>query len=65
MKKMIIGILGIILTSIGLLFCLLYTNIFVLGYSFFDYVHFIIKRVPFYFLLMGLVCMWLYLKRKD
>ena len=65
MKKIGFLILGIILTILGIFFNVLYVNIFVLGYSFFDYVHFISGRIEFYFLWLGILCLFIYFKRKE
>ena len=65
MKKIGFLILGIMLTILGIFFNVLYVNIFVLGYSFFDYVHFISSRIEFYFLWIGILCIIIYLKGKD
>jgi len=45
MYKLFTLFLGIILTSVGLFFLILYLNLFTLGYSFFDFVKFIIMRI--------------------
>ena len=47
-------ILGILLSSLGLMFIFLYTNLLTLGYSFFEYVHFIIKRAECLLFFLGL-----------
>ena len=65
MKKKRLLFLGIILTILGLFFNILYVNIFVLGYSFIDYVHFISNRIEFYFLWLGILFIIIYLKRKE
>lgn len=43
--KILIYVLSIILMVIGVSFMLIYTNLFSFGYSFFEYLLFIIKRV--------------------
>ena len=65
MKKIGFLILGIVLTILGIFFNVLYVNILVLGYSFGDYVHFISNRIEFYFLWLGILCLIIYLKRKE
>ncbi len=65
MKKNVFLILGCFLTIIGLFFTFLYVNVFVLGYSFLDYVHFISRRIEFYFLWIGIILLGIYLKGKD
>ncbi len=52
----IIGILiGILLTSLGLMFLFLYTNLLTLGYSLIEYVHFISKRFECLLFFIGLI----------
>lgn len=55
MYRFLIFILGIILMSIGLFFILLYLNLFVLGYSFFEFVKFIIMRVDCSIFFIGII----------
>ncbi len=47
--------LGVILSSIGLNFIILYMNLFSFGYSFLEYVYFISKRLECLLFLIGLV----------
>ncbi len=47
-------LVGILLMSIGLFFLILYTNLFSLGYSFLDFVHFISRKVECLLFLVGL-----------
>lgn len=65
MKKNTLLILGVILTTLGIFFNIIYLNVFILGYSFLEYVHFISRRIEFYFLISGLLCLLIYFKRKD
>lgn len=52
----IMGVLcGIVLSSIGLMFIFLYTNLFTMGYSFLEFVKFISKRFECWFLLLGIL----------
>ena len=65
MKKRILLLTGMLLVILGLFFQILYLNLLVLGYSFSFYVHFISRKVEFYFLGIGILCLIIYLKRKD
>ena len=47
--------LGIFLCSLGLMFDVLYINLITMGYSFLDYVKFIISRSECYLLLLGII----------
>ena len=57
------AILGTILSSIGLMFVLLYTNLMTMGYSFFDFVKFISKRVECLLLVFGICIIFLSFER--
>lgn len=59
MYKIFIFLLGIILISISLFFLLLYLNLFTLGYSFFQFVNFIIKRPECWLILLGFYFLYL------
>lgn len=65
MKKRIFLLMGMILIILGLFFQILYLNLLVLGYSFSFYVHFISRKVEFYFLGIGILCLIIYFNRKD
>lgn len=45
MFKIFIFLIGFGLTTIGLVYIILYLNILTFGYNFFDYVNFIIRRI--------------------
>lgn len=62
---MIILILAILFCSIGLFFNILYLNLFTIGYTFLEYVYFIIRRVECNCLFIGLLLLLIYLKRKG
>lgn len=65
MKKIGFLILGIMLTILGIFFNVLYVNIFVLGYSFFDYVHFINSRIECLIFYIGIILVIVGLKKKG
>lgn len=65
MKKKRLLFLGIILTILGLFFNILYVNILVLGYSFFDYVHFINSRIECLVFYIGIILVIVVLKKKG
>ncbi len=65
MKKFFMAVLGILLVSIGLFFCILYLNLFSFGYSFLDYVYFIIRRIECHILWAGIVLLFFALHRKG
>ena len=45
MIKIFLFLFGFGLTTIGLVYVILYFNLFSFGYNFFDYVNFIIRRI--------------------
>ena len=65
MKKFFMAVLGILFVSIGLFFCILYLNLFSFGYTFFDYVYFIIRRIECHILWVGFALLFFTLHRKG
>lgn len=65
MVKVILFILGILLSSIGLLFDLLYLNLLSMGYSFLEYVKFIISRIECNALFIGIILLFFLLGGKN
>ena len=63
MNKIFPLLISIVLTSIGLLFTLIYLNLLTMGYTFWDYVYFIIRRIECDFLFIG-IFLFLILIRK-
>jgi len=57
-------IIGFVLSSLSLTFIILYLNIINLGYSFFDFINFIIRKWELYLLFVGIILMILAF-RKD
>lgn len=51
----IVLLIGILFSSVGLLFIFLYTNLLTLGYSFFEFVNFISKRFECLLFFLGIV----------
>jgi hypothetical protein len=56
--------LGIFISSIGLSFIILYTNLFTLGYSFFDFVKFIITRFECLLFFLGIIIILFSMKER-
>ena len=63
MFRILLYILGIILTSIGLFFIIIYLNLLTIGYSLFDFVKFISRKVEVWLILIGIICIALSLER--
>lgn len=62
---MLFIILGILLCSIGLFFIIIYLNLFTFGYSFLEFVNFIIRIPYFYSLPLGVLSIIYGLERKK
>ncbi len=65
MFKIILFFLGIFLTSFGIFFTLIYTNLLTMGYSFGEFVKFIISTTEFYLIFLGLICLFISLERRK
>lgn len=65
MKRLVLFFLGIFLSSLGLAFFIMYLNLFNLGYSFIDFVKFIIVRVECYFFPVGIFLIRKSIERKK
>ena len=63
MKKIFWYIVSIFLASISLFFMILYLNLLTLGYTFKDYVYFIIRRIECNCLLFALLILFLIKKK--
>ena len=64
--KVIVFLTGIFLISISLSFIIIYINLLNMGYSFFEYVNFIIRRIEIIALIPGMFLVFLsMLKRKE
>lgn len=71
MFKITLYFLGIILTSLGIFFTILYLNLLIMGYSFLEYVKFISREPIFWLLLLGIICLfislssWIFPSKKE
>lgn len=72
MFKIILYLLGVIFISLGIFFTILYLNIFVMGYSFWEFVQFISKEPIIWLIIVGIICIlisldkWIFkLKKKS
>lgn len=57
MFKIILYLLGVIFISLGIFFTILYLNILVMGYSFWEFVQFISKEPIIWLILVGIICL--------
>ncbi len=53
--KTLFNILGILLTSIGIIYIISYLNLLTIGYNFTYYVYFIIRRIECLLVLPGIM----------
>ena len=63
MFRILLYIIGVILTSLGLFFIIIYLNLLTMGYSFFDFVKFISRRAETWLFIIGILCIALSLER--
>lgn len=57
--KLLLFILGIFLISISITFIIIYFNLFTFGYTFLQYVNFIIRRSEIYLFIPGILLLYL------
>ena len=57
--KVLTFLIGMIFTIVGMLSVILYFNLMTIGYSFLEYVNFIIGRYEFWCLPIGLILMFI------
>lgn len=57
--------IGLILSSTGLVFIIIYLNLLNMGYSFLDYVNFIIRRIECLNFFIGIIIMFLSLNLRK
>lgn len=58
-------LIGIIFTSIGLFFLIIYLNLFSLGYNFLEFFQYIIGRYEIWLILIGLILILIGLERSK
>ena len=63
MFKCIIYIISIFLISIGISFIIINLNLLTIGYTFFEYVKFIISNLYFYFIIIAIIILYLLLRK--
>jgi len=65
MLRVFFFLFGFGLTILGFSFIILYLNLFTMGYNFYDYVNFIIRRPECYFGTFGFIIMTLSIINKG
>ncbi len=63
MFRILLYIIGVILTSLGLFFIIIYLNLLTMGYSFSFFVKFISRRLETWLILIGILCIAISLER--
>ena len=63
MFRILLYTIGIILTSLGLFFIIIYLNLLTMGYSFSFFVKFISRRVETWLVVIGVICIAISLER--
>lgn len=64
MFKLLFYFLGIFLISIGIFFTIIYLNLLTIGYSFLEFVNFIIRSPIFWCIIIGIIFIILSLERR-
>ncbi len=62
MLRLLLLILGFIVSIIGLFFIILYLNLFVIGYNFLEFVYFIIRSIYCDLFFIGIIIIILEMK---
>lgn len=65
MLNLFLFLLGFIFTVVGLFFIILYLNLFVIGYSFFEFAYFIIRSIYCDLFFVGIFLIYWSLERKK
>lgn len=65
MSKLLFYFIGIYLVSIGTVYLIINLNLLTMGYSFIEYVKFIISNIYFYYILVGILLIHMSVLRKD
>lgn len=63
MNKFLILVVGIILCSIGLAFCIMYLNLFVVGCNIWEYFYYLFKNLDIIYLFGGIGLIFWALKK--
>lgn len=63
--KIVMFILGIIITSISLMFIIMYLNLCIMGYTFFEYLNFISKEPACFMIILGILLIALSMYRRK
>ena len=63
MFRLLLYIIGVIFTSIGLFFIIIYLNLLTIGYSFIEFVQFISRRVEVWLFVIGIALIGISLER--
>lgn len=67
MNRIILFLFGYGLTVIGFVYIICYLNLLTIGYNFYEYVNFIIRRIECIYALIGIIIMMIviFTKRRE
>jgi len=65
MLRICLFLLGFILATIGLFFIILYINLLVIGYSFLEFVYFIIRSIYCNIFFIGVILIFISIGRNE
>lgn len=63
--KIFLFLTGIFLTALSIMFIIMYSNLLIMGYSFFEYVNFIIRRVECLVIIIGIILIVLSMRKEK
>ncbi len=64
MNRLFFLIIGYILTITGIIYIISYLNLITIGYNFFEYVNFIIRRIECLYALIGIIILLLTITKR-
>lgn len=63
--KIFMFLTGIFLSALSLMFITMYSNLLIMGYSFYEYVNFIIRRVECLIIIIGIILIVLSMRKEK
>lgn len=64
MNKLFFILIGFLLTLTGIIYIISYLNLIPIGYNFFEYVNFIIRRIECLYAVIGIIIILIAIKKR-
>ena len=64
MNRLFFLLIGFLLTLIGIIYIISYLNLIPIGYNFFEYVNFIIRRIECLYAVIGIIIILIVIKKR-